>query len=173
MRDWHAPNGARTALTTSSKPPPCRAPGKVTPGLHPVELCRNRNPAAQALAKRHRLVKALLSSRRLPDKGWDEGTIEMLIRVRRFRFSLLDAALLDLPSFWPCARRKCLWGAAPPCRTLPARYGRPHTPCMANHATHLHCSPSTVRSAAHNGRQMCAICPMDPFTAGLLRDGLE
>ncbi|EFJ42488.1 hypothetical protein VOLCADRAFT_66969 [Volvox carteri f. nagariensis] len=34
----------------------------------------------QALARRQRLVKSLLSSRRLPERGWDEATIEMLIR---------------------------------------------------------------------------------------------
>ncbi|GIL49520.1 hypothetical protein Vafri_5850 [Volvox africanus] len=34
----------------------------------------------QALARRQRLIKALLSSRRLPERGWDETTIEMLIR---------------------------------------------------------------------------------------------
>ncbi|GIL73612.1 hypothetical protein Vretimale_5501 [Volvox reticuliferus] len=34
----------------------------------------------QALARRQRLIKALLSSRRLPERGWDEATIEMLIR---------------------------------------------------------------------------------------------
>jgi hypothetical protein len=36
---------------------------------------------AQALATRRRLVKALLSSRRLPQRGWDEATIEMLLTV--------------------------------------------------------------------------------------------
>ncbi|PNH00228.1 O-phosphoseryl-tRNA(Sec) selenium transferase, partial [Tetrabaena socialis] len=34
----------------------------------------------QALARRQRLIKALLSSRKLPEKGWDEATVEMLIR---------------------------------------------------------------------------------------------
>ncbi|GLI64684.1 hypothetical protein VaNZ11_008038 [Volvox africanus] len=34
----------------------------------------------QALARRQRLIKALLSSRRLPERGWDEATIELLIR---------------------------------------------------------------------------------------------
>ena len=36
---------------------------------------------SQALAKRHRLVKALLSQRRLPADGWDDATIEMFIQV--------------------------------------------------------------------------------------------
>lgn len=36
----------------------------------------------QGLARRQRLVKSLLSSRRLPEAGWDEATIEMFIRVR-------------------------------------------------------------------------------------------
>lgn len=35
----------------------------------------------QALSTRHRQIKALLSNRRLPEKGWDESTIEMLIQV--------------------------------------------------------------------------------------------
>ncbi len=39
----------------------------------------------QALARRHRLVKTLLSSRRLPDHGWDEPTIEMFVQVRAAR----------------------------------------------------------------------------------------
>jgi hypothetical protein len=39
------------------------------------------NQGAQALATRRRLVKALLSSRRLPARGWDEATIEMLLTV--------------------------------------------------------------------------------------------
>lgn len=37
---------------------------------------------AAALAARRRMVKALLSSRRLPQRGWDEATIEMLLQVR-------------------------------------------------------------------------------------------
>ncbi len=40
----------------------------------------------QALAARQRLVKALLSSRRLPEQGWDEGSIQMLVQVRRGRW---------------------------------------------------------------------------------------
>lgn len=39
----------------------------------------------QALAARRKRIKALLSSRRLPDKGWDEATIEMLVQVRAGR----------------------------------------------------------------------------------------
>ncbi len=46
----------------------------------------------QALARRQRLVKALLSSRQLPAAGWDEGSIEMLVRVGSFFCSS------DLPS---------------------------------------------------------------------------
>jgi O-phospho-L-seryl-tRNASec:L-selenocysteinyl-tRNA synthase len=37
----------------------------------------------QALAARQRLVKALLSSRRLPEQGWDEASIQMLMQVRQ------------------------------------------------------------------------------------------
>jgi len=35
----------------------------------------------QALAARRKQIKALLSSRRLPERGWDEATIEMLLQV--------------------------------------------------------------------------------------------
>ena len=35
----------------------------------------------QALARRQRLVKALLSSGKMPEEGWDEMTIEALIQV--------------------------------------------------------------------------------------------
>lgn len=38
---------------------------------------------AQALARRRRLVKTLLSQRRLPEQGWDDATIEMLMQVSR------------------------------------------------------------------------------------------
>lgn len=36
---------------------------------------------AQALARRQRLIKSLLSSRRLPQEGWDDATIELFIQV--------------------------------------------------------------------------------------------
>ncbi len=36
---------------------------------------------SQALSKRHRLVKTLLSQRRLPEVGWDDDTVELLIKV--------------------------------------------------------------------------------------------
>lgn len=36
----------------------------------------------QSLGQRSKAVKALLSSRRLPEQGWDEATIEMFIQVR-------------------------------------------------------------------------------------------
>ncbi len=39
------------------------------------------NQGAQALAGRRRMIKALLSSRRLPERGWDEATIEMLLQA--------------------------------------------------------------------------------------------
>ncbi|PRW56294.1 O-phosphoseryl-tRNA(Sec) selenium transferase [Chlorella sorokiniana] len=45
---------------------------------------------AQALAARRRRVKALLSQRRLPEQGWDDATIEMLLQ---------DAALMDSNNF--------------------------------------------------------------------------
>ena len=35
----------------------------------------------QALSKRERLVKALLSSRKMPERGWDEATIEQFVAV--------------------------------------------------------------------------------------------
>lgn len=43
-----------------------------------------------ALAARRRLIKGLLSNRRLPQEGWDEATIEMLLQ---------DAALMDSNTF--------------------------------------------------------------------------
>ncbi|KAF8065449.1 hypothetical protein HT031_003050 [Scenedesmus sp. PABB004] len=45
---------------------------------------------AAALAARRRLVKGLLSNRRLPPQGWDEATIELLLQ---------DAALMDSNTF--------------------------------------------------------------------------
>jgi len=51
----------------------------------------------QALARRRRLIKTLLSQRRLPQQGWDDATIEMLLQ---------DAALMDrcvYPSHWHAA----------------------------------------------------------------------
>lgn len=36
---------------------------------------------AQALQRRYRLVKALLSQRKLPVEGWDDATIELFINV--------------------------------------------------------------------------------------------
>lgn len=35
----------------------------------------------QALARRRRLIKTLLSQRRLPEAGWDDATIELLLQV--------------------------------------------------------------------------------------------
>jgi hypothetical protein len=37
-----------------------------------------------ALAARRRLIKGLLSNRQLPQTGWDEATIEMLLQVRLY-----------------------------------------------------------------------------------------
>lgn len=37
--------------------------------------------APQALSQRTKLVKTLLSERRLPARGWDEDTIEMFVKV--------------------------------------------------------------------------------------------
>lgn len=34
-----------------------------------------------ALAARRKMIKSLLSNKRLPKTGWDEATIEMLIQV--------------------------------------------------------------------------------------------
>lgn len=39
----------------------------------------------QALARRRKLIKTLLSSRRLPQHGWDDDTIELLIKVSHSR----------------------------------------------------------------------------------------
>ncbi len=45
---------------------------------------------AQGLGARQKLLTSLLSERRLPARGWDEATIELLIR---------DAALMDSNNF--------------------------------------------------------------------------
>eukprot|EP00887_Chlorella_sp_A99_P001435 scaffold8.g1435.t1 len=45
---------------------------------------------SEALTRRRRLVKALLSQRKLPPVGWDDATIEMLVQ---------DAALMDSNNF--------------------------------------------------------------------------
>ena len=39
------------------------------------------NQGAAALSARRRLIKALLSNKKLPAEGWDEATIEMLLQV--------------------------------------------------------------------------------------------
>jgi len=36
---------------------------------------------SQALSKRQRLIKALLSQRRLPPDGWDDATIQLFLQV--------------------------------------------------------------------------------------------
>ena len=58
---------------------------------------------AQALAKRHRLVKALLSQRRLPADGWDDATIEMFIQVLRYD-PYLEKSHHHVPVDRKCAR---------------------------------------------------------------------
>ena len=45
---------------------------------------------SQALARRRKLVKTLLSQRRLPQRGWDDATIELF---------LSEAALMDSNNF--------------------------------------------------------------------------
>ena len=45
----------------------------------------------QALARRRRQVTTLLSQRRLPEQGWDDTTIEMLLQVRGCVRSLVQA----------------------------------------------------------------------------------
>ena len=37
---------------------------------------------SQALAKRQKLIKTLLSQRRLPSTGWDDATIQMFLQAR-------------------------------------------------------------------------------------------
>lgn len=46
-----------------------------------------------ALGARRRQVKALLSSRRLPPRGWDEATIEMLLQVWAFTDDQVDGCM--------------------------------------------------------------------------------
>ncbi len=48
------------------------------------------NQGYQALTRRHKLIKTLLSQRRLPTEGWDDATIELFIQ---------DAALMDSNNF--------------------------------------------------------------------------
>ena len=38
---------------------------------------------AEALVKRQKLIKTLLSQRRLPQSGWDDATIELFIQACR------------------------------------------------------------------------------------------
>lgn len=41
------------------------------------------NQGSQALARRRKRIKSLLSQRRLPAEGWDDASIELLLQVRR------------------------------------------------------------------------------------------
>ena len=52
------------------------------------------NQAASALAKRHKLIKAILSQRRLPEAGLDEASIEQFLQVALY--TLLVSYLLSL-----------------------------------------------------------------------------
>ena len=38
------------------------------------------NQGSQAISRRHKLIKTLLSQRKLPEHGWDDATIEMLLQ---------------------------------------------------------------------------------------------
>jgi len=48
------------------------------------------NQGSQAISGRHKLIKTLLSQRKLPDHGWDDATIEMLLQ---------DASFMDSNNF--------------------------------------------------------------------------
>ncbi|MEW5314094.1 MAG: hypothetical protein WDW38_005614 [Sanguina aurantia] len=48
------------------------------------------NQGQQALVRRRKLIKALLSSRKMPELGWDDATIEMFVQ---------DCALMDSNNF--------------------------------------------------------------------------
>lgn len=48
------------------------------------------NQGSQALARRHKLVKTVLSQRRLPQQGWDEATVELFLQ---------ECALMDSNNF--------------------------------------------------------------------------
>jgi len=48
------------------------------------------NQGSQALTRRHKLIKTLLSQRRLPTEGWDDAAIELFIQ---------DASLMDSNNF--------------------------------------------------------------------------
>lgn len=48
------------------------------------------NQGSQAISRRHKLIKTLLSQRKLPEHGWDDATIEMLLQ---------DASFMDSNNF--------------------------------------------------------------------------
>ena len=52
---------------------------------------------SEALARRHNMVRTLLSNRRLPTAGWDDATIEMFLQVR-------TANIPDVPPVRRCRR---------------------------------------------------------------------
>lgn len=43
---------------------------------------------SQSLARRRKLIKALLSNRKLPKAGWDADTIELFIKASFLAFTL-------------------------------------------------------------------------------------
>jgi len=62
------------------------------------------NQGRQALRKRQKLVKTLLSERRLPKDGWDDPTIQTLIQVLYSSLTLpyhlrQDLAAMDSNNF--------------------------------------------------------------------------
>lgn len=89
---------------------------------------------SQALAARRRLIKTLLSQRRLPEQGWDDATIEMLLQARRL----------------PCIADKRQLSS----RTAPwqAGDGTPfHVYKPADQAAHPH--PCWLAGCGHDGQQ--------------------
>lgn len=80
---------------------------------------------AQALKQRTKLVKAMLSSRRLPAQGWDDDTIEVFIKVRCpagcTHTAMLAAAGVPVACGVSCQAHACLVLSATRCAMRAAK----------------------------------------------------
>jgi O-phospho-L-seryl-tRNASec:L-selenocysteinyl-tRNA synthase len=78
---------------------------------------------SQALCRRRRLIKTLLSQRRLPEAGWDDATIEMLLQAGgKPRMEEGGWMRCSIARCLPCdGSRRCIptQTAAAPCRCPP------------------------------------------------------
>lgn len=73
---------------------------------------------AEALAKRQKLIKTVLSQRRLPQSGWDDATIELFIQACPHNARLRAVQTAQIHG---CRRAQgflelegCLWSSTPP-----------------------------------------------------------